>query len=160
MGTESPNWVYGTKSSFAAGELTPTIEGRTDLPLYQNGAKKMVNWLVLPSSGVIRRPGTEFIWAQTVVPEVDKADGSVSVSDTSGSTSSGSGDDLPPIALDEELTYATTAQDSTSRLYRMNKNREERERFFDYGILDEEDAVYFASQEEAIHRNAPEGQEQ
>ena len=166
---ESPNWVYGAKSSFAAGELTPTIEGRADLPLYQNGGKKIINWMILPSGGLTRRPGTEFIWGVQggadarlasapgkEAGERDKssslhegqADG-VRISSASGtgssvsvSISSDSEDDLPPIGLDEETTFVPTAQDPTSRLYRLKVKRDERERFFDYGILDEEDAFY------------------
>ena len=144
---ESPNWVYGSKSSFSAGELTPTIEGRTDLPLYQNGAKKIINWMILPSGGLTRRPGTVFIWATqgdqapAKAKEPDEADGS----DASGSTadvsiSSNSEDDLPQIR--EELTFVPTAQDPTSRLYRARKKRDGQAQFFDYGILDKEDAAY------------------
>jgi hypothetical protein len=64
MATETSTWVYGARSSFAAGELTPTIEGRVDLPLYQNGAKKIINWMILPSGSLTRRPGTDFIWSK------------------------------------------------------------------------------------------------
>jgi len=171
MATESPNWVYGTKSSFAAGELTPTIEGRSDLPLYQNGAKKMVNWLVLPSSGVTRRPGTEFIWATqggtaSLQESGARADAHVSAGSGEGEsisisdTSSDSGDELPLIALEEELTYPPVAQDPTSRLYRISKQIDEQARFFDYSILDEEDAIYLAPQEDNLQRGSPRGEEQ
>lgn len=53
-------FVYSQKNNFSAGELTPTIEGRTDLGLYQNGVKKLINFMILPSGGVMRRHGTRF----------------------------------------------------------------------------------------------------
>lgn len=34
------NFVYSSKNAFSSGELTPTMEGRTDLPIYQHGVKK------------------------------------------------------------------------------------------------------------------------
>ena len=153
---EVPNWVYGAKSSFAAGELTPTIEGRADLPLYQNGAKKIINWMILPSGGLTRRPGTEFIWgvqgADDALASKSGKTGSHSDTEESGtdafgssvsvSISSDSEDDLPPIHPIEGLTFVPTAQDPTSRLYRDKTKRDEGERYFDYGILDEEDKAY------------------
>jgi hypothetical protein len=53
-------FVYSSKNTFSAGELTPTIEGRNDLPLYQHGVKKLINFMILPSGGIIRRHGTEY----------------------------------------------------------------------------------------------------
>jgi len=177
MATESPNWVYGSKSSFAAGELTPTIEGRTDLPLYQNGAKKIINWMILPSGGLTRRPGTEFIWAiqgsdeylaSKVRPSktgkkpespdeviIESASGiETSGSSVSVSISSGSEDDLPPIHKEDGLTFVPTAQDPTSRMYCAKKKRDEGGWFFDYGILDEEDEVYCAPEEKPKEKKA------
>tara|TARA_B110000503_G_scaffold14739_1_gene20158 strand:- start:36 stop:2333 length:2298 start_codon:yes stop_codon:yes gene_type:complete len=54
-------WVYSSKNAFSAGELTPTIEGRNDLPIYQHGVKKLINWMILPSGGITRRHGTEYV---------------------------------------------------------------------------------------------------
>ena len=53
-------FVYSSKNTFSAGELTPTIEGRNDLPLYQHGVKKLINFMILPSGGIIRRHGTQY----------------------------------------------------------------------------------------------------
>ena len=126
--TESPNWVYGTKSSFSAGELTPTIEGRADLPLYQNGAKKIINWMILPSGGVTRRPGTEFIWAKKLVSKtlVSKLAEKEAI-DTSVSDSVSEEDSLEDIGLIPVPDMPVpTASGSV----------------FDYGILDIEDELY------------------
>ena len=57
----SDQFVYSQKNNFSGGELTPTIEGRTELNLYQNGVKKLINFMLLPSGGVIRRHGTQFV---------------------------------------------------------------------------------------------------
>jgi len=54
-------FIYSQKNNFAGGELTPTIEGRTELGLYQNGVRKLVNFMILPSGGIMRRAGTRFV---------------------------------------------------------------------------------------------------
>jgi hypothetical protein len=54
-------FVYSQKNNFSGGELTPTIEGRTELGLYQNGIKKLINFMLLPSGGIMRRHGTKFV---------------------------------------------------------------------------------------------------
>ncbi|MCP5374924.1 MAG: hypothetical protein H6743_02370 [Rickettsiaceae bacterium] len=53
-------WVYSAKNSFSSGELTPTMEGRNDLPIYQHGVKKLINFMILPSGGITRRYGTQY----------------------------------------------------------------------------------------------------
>lgn len=53
-------WVYSVKNSFSSGELTPTMEGRNDLPIYQHGVKKLINFMILPSGGISRRYGTQY----------------------------------------------------------------------------------------------------
>jgi hypothetical protein len=40
---QQEQFVYSQKNNFSGGELTPTIEGRTGLALYQNGVKKLIN---------------------------------------------------------------------------------------------------------------------
>ncbi|HJD55378.1 MAG TPA: hypothetical protein LFW21_01750 [Rickettsia endosymbiont of Pyrocoelia pectoralis] len=57
----SDQFIYSQKNNFSGGELTPTIEGRTELGLYQNGAKRLSNFVILPSGGVMRRHGTQFV---------------------------------------------------------------------------------------------------
>lgn len=52
-------------TNFTAGELSPRLDGRTDLNKYFNGCKKLQNFLTFPQGGVTRRPGTEHIAAAT-----------------------------------------------------------------------------------------------
>jgi hypothetical protein len=47
-------------TNFRSGELSPRLEGRVDLPKYNEGAQTIQNMLVFPSGGVTRRPGTYF----------------------------------------------------------------------------------------------------
>lgn len=49
------------KSNFTAGELKPSLHAREDLAIYQNGASKLENRIVLPEGGVVRRPGTRMV---------------------------------------------------------------------------------------------------
>ena len=46
------------QSSFNAGELSPRLRARGDLPAYQAGAETLSNWYVLRPGGLERRPGT------------------------------------------------------------------------------------------------------
>jgi len=48
-------------SNFTAGELSPQLDGRTDLGKYFNGAKTLENFTVFPHGGASRRPGTKFV---------------------------------------------------------------------------------------------------
>ena len=48
-------------TNFTAGELSPKLDGRTDLNKYFNGCKKLQNFLTFPQGGVTRRPGFEHI---------------------------------------------------------------------------------------------------
>ena len=150
MATEVPNWVYGTRSSFSAGELTPTIEGRADLPLYQNGAKKIINWMILPSGGVTRRPGTEFIWAKTLVsktlmPETLASETLVSEPFVSksveASVSEGSGADSD--SEDDSLVLkGSGGMSEPPASVTSSSMPAPKSTFFDYGILDKEDSTY------------------
>lgn len=47
--------------SFSAGELSPWLDGRTDLDKYAAGARQMLNLIPLPQGGVQRRPGMEYL---------------------------------------------------------------------------------------------------
>lgn len=49
------------KNSLNAGELSPYVDSRTDLGKYYAGCSKLVNAMILPYGGVVKRPGTEFI---------------------------------------------------------------------------------------------------
>ena len=48
-------------SNFTAGELSPQLDGRTDLGKYFNGAKTLENFTVYPHGGASRRPGSMFV---------------------------------------------------------------------------------------------------
>lgn len=48
-------------NSFNAGELSPKLEGRTDISKYYSGCRTLENFLVLTYGGATRRPGTAFI---------------------------------------------------------------------------------------------------
>jgi hypothetical protein len=45
-------------TNFAAGELSETLFGRTDLPQYYQGAARLENFDVIPTGGIRRRRGT------------------------------------------------------------------------------------------------------
>jgi len=47
--------------SFTAGELSSSMEGRTDFQKYFNGATTIENFVVMPHGPVMRRPGTYFV---------------------------------------------------------------------------------------------------
>ena len=48
-------------TNFTAGELSPRLDGRTDVGKYFNGCKKLQNFVVHPHGGASRRPGTIFV---------------------------------------------------------------------------------------------------
>tara|TARA_Y100001963_G_scaffold98288_1_gene135208 strand:+ start:4643 stop:6643 length:2001 start_codon:yes stop_codon:yes gene_type:complete len=48
-------------TNFTAGELSPRLDGRTDLSKYFNGCKTLENMVVHPHGAATRRPGTKFI---------------------------------------------------------------------------------------------------
>ncbi|MDP7260902.1 MAG: ubiquitin-activating E1 FCCH domain-containing protein, partial [archaeon] len=48
-------------SNFTAGELSPRLDGRTDLSKYFNGVKTLENMVVHPHGAATRRPGTKFV---------------------------------------------------------------------------------------------------
>ncbi|MGI9340543.1 MAG: hypothetical protein ACR2PP_07885, partial [Psychrobacter sp.] len=49
-------------NSFQFGELSPSFSSRVDTQLYQAGAQKVRNFLILNEGGVRKRPGTEYIY--------------------------------------------------------------------------------------------------
>lgn len=53
--------LYPLKPSFAGGELTPALYGRTDLQKYDVGAAVLENAVVLRYGGVSSRPGFRFV---------------------------------------------------------------------------------------------------
>ena len=50
-----------TITNFTAGELTPLMEGRTDMAKYQSGCLLMENFLVLPHGPAQVRPGFKYV---------------------------------------------------------------------------------------------------
>ena len=48
-------------SSFTAGEISPKFEGRINIEKYKEGLADLTNMIVIPSGGITRRPGTEFL---------------------------------------------------------------------------------------------------
>lgn len=49
-------------NSFTAGELSPILEARTDIPGLGRGCRKARNWMPWVTGGVQRRPGTKYRW--------------------------------------------------------------------------------------------------
>lgn len=47
--------------SFNAGELSPAVEGRTDLKQYQQGCYKLENFIPMVQGPIRRRPGTKYL---------------------------------------------------------------------------------------------------
>lgn len=53
--------MYLLKPSFAGGEISPALYGRTDFAKYDNGAAVLKNFYVQRYGGIANRPGTKFI---------------------------------------------------------------------------------------------------
>lgn len=49
------------QTSFAAGELSPRLWGRTDLPLYRHGLRRLRDFFVSRQGEAVTRPGTRFV---------------------------------------------------------------------------------------------------
>lgn len=82
--------LYQLKSSFAGGELSPSMYGRTDIAKYDSGAAVLRNFFVLRYGGAANRPGFKFI-TQTynnkkavLIPFVYSADQNYNVEITAG----------------------------------------------------------------------------
>jgi len=48
-------------NAFTSGELSPRLDGRTDLDQYYKGVKTLTNFFVHAHGGITKRPGTRFI---------------------------------------------------------------------------------------------------
>lgn len=53
--------MFLLKPSFAGGEISPALYGRTDFAKYDNGAAVLKNFIVLRYGGIANRAGTKFI---------------------------------------------------------------------------------------------------
>ena len=51
------------QNAFNAGELSPTLVGRGDIPAYKAGLRRCENWIVQRAGGLERRPGSRFVQA-------------------------------------------------------------------------------------------------
>lgn len=51
---------FPTITNFTSGELSPRLEGRTDITKYYNGCRLLENFIVLPHGGATRRPGSYY----------------------------------------------------------------------------------------------------
>ncbi len=60
-------------TNFSAGELTPKMQARLDLNVYNNGAAQVRNWRQLAQGGLSRRPGTVHVDALTPTGAVQTA---------------------------------------------------------------------------------------
>jgi hypothetical protein len=49
------------QTNFASGQIDPTMKGRVDTVIYENGAETLINSSPLVTGGVRRRPGTEYL---------------------------------------------------------------------------------------------------
>ena len=49
------------QNAFSSGELSEKLVGRTDVKEYFNGCKRLENFIVLPSGGAARRPGSRYL---------------------------------------------------------------------------------------------------
>lgn len=47
--------------AFSAGEISPYLDGRSDLQFYRSGVRQMLNMVALPEGPAVRRPGTRYI---------------------------------------------------------------------------------------------------
>lgn len=54
------------QTNFTSGEISPLMYGRTDVNKYQNGAAKLINFLVRPQGGICRRQGTLYVDTPTL----------------------------------------------------------------------------------------------
>lgn len=53
--------VNVSQQNFAGGELSPNMRGRYDLPVYQSGLERILNFIVEISGGARFRTGTQFV---------------------------------------------------------------------------------------------------
>lgn len=53
--------IYTIQTSFATGEISPSLYGRPDLAKYSAGLARCENFIIHPHGGVSKRPGMRFI---------------------------------------------------------------------------------------------------
>lgn len=62
--------VQHLQTSWSGGELSPRLDGRPDLKKFQQGARALLNTIVMPHGGVRKRPGTKFVIQQRDATDV------------------------------------------------------------------------------------------
>lgn len=63
--------MFPKKTSFASGEISPGLYGRTDLNQYGLAAKRIENMYVETTGGLSNRPGTKFVGIAPIASGVD-----------------------------------------------------------------------------------------
>ena len=59
-------------TNFTGGELSPRLDGRTDLTKYTSGCSTLENLVVYPHGAAARRPGSTFVAKlQTAITKQD-----------------------------------------------------------------------------------------
>lgn len=53
--------IYDARTSFAGGELAPSLYARVDLAQYHIGCRTLLNFIVLPQGAAANRPGTSVL---------------------------------------------------------------------------------------------------
>ena len=53
--------IYTIQTSFATGEISPSLYGRPDLAKYSAGLARCENFIIHPHGGVSKRPGMRFV---------------------------------------------------------------------------------------------------
>lgn len=97
--------VRTIQNKFTAGEIDPTLLGRSDLEYYYNSAEKMTNVVVIPQGGFKTRPGLEYI--DTLSHQVSR-EASPTISVPNGGTGANANDDDESTLLTTSNNISTT----------------------------------------------------
>lgn len=49
------------QTEFTGGEISPVLYAKPNAPIYPKGLKQCLNFIVMPTGGVVNRPGTKFV---------------------------------------------------------------------------------------------------
>lgn len=49
------------QTEFTGGEISPVLYAKPNAPIYPKGLKECLNFIVMPTGGVVNRPGTKFV---------------------------------------------------------------------------------------------------
>jgi hypothetical protein len=95
-------------SSFNAGELSPSVEGRVDVAKYNNGCKTLENYLMTVQGPVKRRGGTRFITAVKNSADQTCWNSAISTSAFSRTTGRSMSQEWPPTMARRPMPWATS----------------------------------------------------